>query len=362
MGEVPVSIHARLRQHYPGFTLDVELDLPGRGISALFGPSGSGKTSCLRALAGLDHLSSATLHVNGECWHDSSARVFVPPQARRIGYVSQQALLFPHLRVRGNLEYGWRRRGRPQGLRLDDIVELLGIAHLLDRRPDALSGGERQRVAIARALLADPKLLLMDEPLSALDAARKAEVLPYLERLHRTLSMPTVYVSHAFDEVARLADHLVLLDHGRVRASGPLTEIVAQLDIAGGFGDAAAVVFDARVDAHDTVDHLTRLRFTGGTIEVPLRHEAVGETLRCRVHARDVSLTTQAPQATSILNVIPATVVDRIDLPGGAQCLVRVDAGGTALLARITARSWRQLELGPGRAVWAQVKTAALLD
>ncbi|MGB1561516.1 MAG: molybdenum ABC transporter ATP-binding protein [Sinimarinibacterium flocculans] len=355
------GIHARLRQHHPGFELDVELDLPARGISALFGPSGSGKTTCLRALAGLERLADATLHVHGACWQDSAAGIFVPTPARRIGYVGQQAALFTHLRVRGNLEYGWRRRGRPQNLRFDDIVDLLGIGHLLQRQADALSGGERQRVAIARALLADPALLLMDEPLSALDAARKAEVLPYLERLHRTLAIPTVYVSHAFDEIARLADHLVVLDHGLVRAAGPLGETVARLDIAGDFGDAAAVVFDARVDAHDPGDRLTRLRFPGGTIEVPLRAEVPGETLRCRVHARDVSLTTQPPQATSILNVIAALVVDRRDLPGGAQCLVRLDAGGTPLLARITARSWRQLGLEPGRAVWAQVKAAALL-
>jgi molybdate transport system ATP-binding protein len=355
------GIRAHLKRSTPGFTLDVELDLPGRGISALFGPSGSGKTSCLRALAGLDRLADARLHVNGVCWQDSAAGVFLAPQARRIGYVSQNAVLFPHLSVRGNLEFGWRRRGRPQSVHRDDTVALLGIRHLLDRRAEGLSGGERQRVAMARALLADPQLLLMDEPLSALDATRKAEVLPYLERLHATLAIPTIYVSHAFDEVARLADHLVVLDHGRVQAAGPLTDTVARLDIAGGFGDAAAVVFDACVEAHDDADRLTRLRFTGGTIEVPLRHEAVGATLRCRVHARDVSLATQPPQSSSILNVIPATVVDRTELPGGAQCLVRVDAAGTALLARITARSWRQLDLAPGRAVWAQVKTAALL-
>ncbi|MES0873751.1 molybdenum ABC transporter ATP-binding protein [Sinimarinibacterium thermocellulolyticum] len=355
------GIRARLIQVRPGFTLDVALTLPGRGVSALFGPSGSGKTSCLRALAGLDRLPTASVWVNGACWQDSDADVFVPVERRRIGYVSQQAVLFPHLGVRANLDYGWRRRGRPQSVRLDDIVALLGIGHLLERRPDTLSGGERQRVAIARALLADPQLLLMDEPLSALDAARKEEVLPYLEGLHATLAIPAIYVSHAFDEVARLADHLVVLEHGRVRAAGPLPEVAARLDIAGGFGDAAAVVFDARVEAHDAADHLTRLRFAGGTLDVPLRREPVGATLRCRVHARDVSLTTQPPQATSILNVIAAVVVERLDLPGGAQCLVRVDAGGTPLLARITARSWRQLGLEPGRAVWAQVKAAALL-
>jgi molybdate transport system ATP-binding protein len=355
------GIRARFSRHTPGFMLDVELQLPGCGISALFGPSGSGKTSCLRALAGLDRLADATLHVNGACWQDSAAGVFVPPQARRIGYVSQQAMLFPHLRVRANLEYGWRRRGRPATVRLDDMVSLLGIGPLLDRRPDTLSGGERQRVAIARALLADPQLLLMDEPLSALDAARKAELLPYLERLHRQLAMPTVYVSHAFDEVARLADHLVLLDHGRVRAAGPLQELVASLDLADEFGDAAAVVFDASVQAHDSADRLTLLGFAGGVLLVPLRRDPAGTNLRCRVHARDVSLATQPPQATSILNLIEAVVVDHRPLHDGAQHLVRLDAGGTPLLARITARSWRQLGLEPGRRVWAQVKTAALL-
>lgn len=355
------AIRARLLRHTPGFTLDVELDLPGRGISALFGPSGSGKTSCLRALAGLDRLADARVSINGVCWQDSAAGVFIPPQARRIGYVSQHAVLFPHLSVRGNLEYGWRRRGRPQSVRLDEIVALLGIAPLLGRKPERLSGGERQRVAIARALLADPQLLLMDEPLSALDAARKAELMPYLERLHLDLQIPTVYVSHAFDEVARLADHLVLLDHGRVGAAGPLQELVARLDLADEFGEAAAVVFDACVQAHDAQDRLTQLVFPGGSLWVPLRGEAPGSRLRCRVHARDVSLATQPPQVTSILNLIEATVVEHRPLHEGAQQLVRLDASGTPLLARITARSWRQLDLAAGRRVWAQVKSAALL-
>ncbi len=355
------GIRIRLRRPTQGFTLDVTMDLPGSGISALYGPSGSGKTSCLRALAGLDRLAEASVYVHGACWQDSDAGVFLPPPARRIGYVSQQAVLFPHLRVRANLEYGWRRRQRPQRVRFDDIVALLGITHLLGRRPDRLSGGERQRVAIARALLADPRLLLMDEPLSALDAARKAELLPYLERLHHELSMPTVYVSHAFDEVARLADHLVLLEHGRVRAAGPLQALVASLALADEFGDAAAVVFEARVHAHDTLDHLTLLQFAGGTLLVPLRKETPGTTLRCRVNARDVSISTQPSRADSILNRIPAVVTDSVAMGGGAQRLVRLDAGGTPLLARITQRSWRELALAPGKAVWAQVKSAALL-
>ena len=215
-------IDARLALAGPGFTLDVALQMPSQGITALFGPSGCGKTTVLRALAGLER-AAGRVAIDGEVWQDDAQRRFVPTHQRPLGYVIQEAALFPHLSVRANLDYGRRRAGGPaQAFALDTVIDLLGIGALMDRRPTTLSGGERQRVAIARALATAPRLLLMDEPLAALDAARKAEILPYLERLHQALAMPIVYVTHAMDEVARLADHLVLLEAGAVRAAGPL--------------------------------------------------------------------------------------------------------------------------------------------
>ena len=263
--------------------------------------------------------------------------------------------------MRGNLEFGWRRAGRPNAVDFGQIVDLLGITALLERRPDTLSGGERQRVAVARAMLTQPKLLLLDEPLAALDAARKSEILPYLERLHAELKIPALYVSHAVEEVARLADHLVLLDAGHVQASGPAAELMARLDLSGAFADDPGVVFDARVEAHDASDHLTRLSFAGGDLYVPLRVETPGSRLRCRIQARDVSVALERPENSSILNLISSQVVEMTPGAHAAQVLVRLDANGAPLLARITQRSWNALRLAPGANVWAQIKAASLL-
>lgn len=359
------GIHARFAIAYPGFSLDVELQLPGRGVSALFGHSGSGKTTCLRAIAGLERPPGGLLRVNGEVWQDDSQGIFLPTHRRPLGYVFQEASLFPHLSVRRNLEFGMKRVGdvgnAGGAARWEQAVELLGIEPLLERHPDRLSGGERQRVAIARALLTQPRLLLLDEPLAALDGKRKAEILPYLERLHDELDIPMLYVSHAPDEVARLADHLVLLDNGRVAASGPLQQTLARLDLPPAFADDAGVVLHTEVGAHEDADHLTRLDFAGGAIYVSRRPEALGSPLRCRVHARDVSLTLEKQSGSSILNIIAATVVDFAATDSPAQVLVRLDAAGTPLLARITRRSKEQLGLQPGKALWAQIKAVALL-
>jgi molybdate transport system ATP-binding protein len=359
------GIHARFAIAYPGFSLDVDLQLPGRGVTALFGHSGSGKTTCLRAIAGLERPSGGLLRVNGEVWQDDRQGLFLPTHRRPLGYVFQEASLFPHLSVRRNLEFGMKRVGRAGGEggagRWAQTIELLGIEHLLERHPDRLSGGERQRVAIARALLTEPRLLLLDEPLAALDGKRKAEILPYLERLHDELDIPMLYVSHAPDEVARLADHLVLLDNGRVAACGPLQQTLARLDLPPAFADDAGVVLHTQVGAHEDEDHLTRLDFAGGAIYVARRPEALGSPLRCRVHARDVSLTLEKQSGSSILNIIAATVVDVADTDSPAQVLVRLDAAGTPLLARITRRSQHLLALHPGQALWAQIKAVALL-
>ncbi|AZZ45980.1 molybdenum ABC transporter ATP-binding protein [Pseudomonadaceae bacterium SI-3] len=356
------GIHAQLRLAHPGFALDVDVKLPGRGVSALFGPSGSGKTSCLRCIAGLERSSTGTLVVNGDCWQDSSRQWFVPPHQRPIGYVFQDANLFAHLSVKGNLEFGMKRvPSQDRRVVWNKAVELLGIEHLLDRIPERLSGGERQRVGIARALLTSPRLLLMDEPLAALDVKRKQEILPYLERLHDELEIPLLYVSHAPDEVARLADHLVLLDEGQVVAQGPLHETLARLDLPTAFGEDAGVVIESEIAGHDTDYHLTRLTFQGGEVLVAQRSESVGHRLRFRVHARDVSLTLERAEGTSISNLLPVRVAEVVTADTPAHVLVRLDAQGTPLLARITRRSADQLGVTEGKALWAQIKTVALL-
>jgi molybdate transport system ATP-binding protein len=356
-----MSIVARFKLDRGEFVLDVDLDLPSRGISALFGPSGSGKTTLLRLVAGLDH-APGYLEVNGQVWQDDTNKVFVPTHKRALGYVFQEASLFPHLSARRNLEYGMRRV--PESERrvdLERVLDLLGIGHLLERRPDSLSGGERQRVAIARALLTSPCLLLMDEPLAALDLARKQEILPYLERLHDELEIPVLYVSHAPDEVAHLADHIVVLDRGRAVAAGPLTDTLARLDLPIRLGEDAGVVLDAQVAERDENWHLTRVIFAGGHFWARDAGHAVGQRVRVRVLARDVSVALNHSFGTSILNALPATVEAIADEAHPALALVRLRVGASPLVARLTRRSVQALELTPGKVVFAQVKAVALV-
>lgn len=352
--------------HLPrdGFTLDVTLQLPGQGVSALFGPSGCGKTTVLRALAGLER-AAGRVALDGEVWQDDARRLFVPTHRRAIGYVIQEAALFPHLDVRGNLGYARRRAGDGAGrIALDQVVELLGIGALMARRPETLSGGERQRVAIARALAAGPRLLLMDEPLAALDAARKAEVLPYLERLHRELQLPIVYVSHAIDEVARLAHHLVLMERGRVVAAGALADVMARLDLPTAQGDGAGVVLDAVLAERDAQWQLARLEVNGGDFSVWARDPGfeLGRTLRVRLLARDLSLARQPQQGTSIGNQLQGVVESIAGDEHPGLALVRVRIGASPLVARLTRRSAHALQLEPGAPAWVQVKTVALME
>ena len=357
-----MSLTARFELSHPGFALDVDLALPGSGVTALFGPSGSGKTSCLRCVAGLERGARGRLVVAGETWQDSERGLFLPPHRRALGYVFQDANLFEHLDVRRNLLFGWKRVAPGERrLALEQVVELLGIAGLLTRMPARLSGGERQRVGIARALLTSPRLLLMDEPLAALDAERKAEILPYLERLTRELALPILYVSHAPDEVARLADHLVLLEQGRVLASGPTSAVLARLDLPIALAEDAGVVLEGRVLGHDPDYGLLSLGLPGEQ-RVLLAHAPLppGQALRIKVLARDVSLSLER-QHSSILNVLPATVAEIAPTRSPAQVLLRLDLGGTALLARITRYSLERLSLQPGSQVWAQLKSVAVL-
>ncbi len=357
-------IDARLAIARRDFRLDVALALPQRGVTALFGPSGCGKTTLLRALAGLER-AAGRVALGDEVWQDDALQRFVPTHRRAIGYVIQEAALFPHLDVQRNLAYGLKRI--PAGTRriaLDQVVELLGIGHLLERRPDTLSGGERQRVAIARALATSPALLLMDEPLAALDAQRKAEVLPYLDRLPAELGIPIVYVSHSVDEVARLADHLVLMDAGRVLVDGPLPEMLARLDLPVAFGDDAGVVLDGVVGERDERWQLARLDVDGEACRMWARDQGlpVGRRVRLRVLARDVSLTRTPQTGTSIGNQLRGSIEAIADDEHPALALVRVRVGSAAVVARLTRRSAHALELAVGMPVWAQVKTVALME
>lgn len=364
------TIHVRFKLDYPGFSLDVDLDLPGVGVTVLFGHSGSGKTTLLRCVAGLQPVADGELVVNGEVWQD--ATTFLPTHRRPIGYVFQEASLFAHLDIRRNLEYGLKRV--PEARRrvgLKQAIDLLGIGHLLDRMPDRLSGGERQRVGIARALAVSPEILLMDEPLAALDLARKQEILPYLERLHDDLEIPVLYVSHSPDEVARLADHLVVMEQGRVVASGGLTEILARLDLPIHLGEDAGVVLDGEVVEIDSNWHLARVRVGGGQAEshpggpvslwVRDSGHPVGHRARVRILARDVSLALDRHDDSSILNTLSATVVEVADDSHPALSLVRLDVGGAPLVARLTRRSVSGLDLLPGKLIWVQIKAVALI-
>lgn len=354
------DIKARFKLDWPGFTLDVDLALPGRGVTALFGHSGSGKTTLLRCLAGLERPSHGRLEFKGKIWQDE--KTWLPTHQRPIGYVFQEASLFPHLSILGNLNFGLKRSTTAQRVGLEQAIELLGIGHLLDRKPDTLSGGERQRVGIARALAVGPEILLMDEPLAALDLKRKQEILPYLERLHDELAIPVIYVSHSPDEVARLADHIVAMDGGRVVADGPLVETLARLDLPIRLGEDVGVVLDATVGEVDSEWHLARVDFAGGSLWTRDRGVPTGKHVRVRVLARDVSLAVHHPEPSSIQNVLDGTVESMAadDHPG--LLLVRVQIGASQLVARLTRRSAAQLGIAPGLPVSVQIKSVALME
>jgi molybdate transport system ATP-binding protein len=353
-----------LRLSRPAFMLEVKQSLPSQGITAFFGPSGCGKTTLLRAIAGLER-AHGRVSIGANIWQDDAQGIFVPPHQRSLGYVIQEAALFPHLDVRRNLDYGLKRTNAGERrIALDQVIELLGIGHLMQRRTTTLSGGERQRVAIARALATSPQLLLMDEPMAALDAQRKREVLPYLEGLHRELSLPILYVSHSADEVARLADHLLVMEGGRLRASGSLVEVMSRLDLPLALGDDAGVVLDGVVGERDAHWHLARLDVQAGPCHFWARDHGhpVGRRVRLRVLARDVSITSEQQTGTSIGNQLRGEVEAIAEDAHPALALVRVRVGQVAVVARVTHRSAHTLQLAPGMPVWAQVKTVALME
>ena len=357
-----MSLAIRLQLAFPGFALGVDLDLPGRGVTAIFGPSGSGKSTCLRAIAGLERAARGQVVINGEVWQDDDAACFVPTHRRALGYVFQEAALFPHLSVRDNLAFGQRRIAPSERrVSLADIVDLLGIGALLERRPETLSGGEKSRVAMARALLTCPRLLLMDEPLAALDHDRKQDILPYLERLHDELEIPVLYVSHSPEEVARLADHLVVLQDGRVLAAGPLGETLARIDLPIRLGEDAGVVIEARIAERDATWHLARVSFPGGSLWVKDSGHAVGQAVRVRILARDVSIARGRVEQTSIQNILPARIVAIGEDSHPSLALVKLAIGEVPVIARLTRRSAAQLDLANNLDVWAQIKAVALI-
>ena len=357
------GLHIRLALPRAGFELNVDLQLPAQGITVLFGASGSGKTSVLRCVAGLERAHAARVQVGGEVWQDDAANVFLPTHRRALGYVFQEASLFEHLDVQGNLQFGVQRTRAPQAAQtLHAAVELLGIGELLRRRPHQLSGGERQRVAIARALATNPRVLLLDEPMAALDLARRQEILPWLEKLHSELSIPMLYVTHSADELARLADHLVVLERGRVKNAGPVAEVLTTIDGPVVVGDDAGALLSGVVAERDARWHLARVAFDGGSLWLSDSGVPVGQRVRLRVLARDVSIATAQPQHTSIQNHLQSRIESMVPCAHPAQVMVRLRCGSCVLLARITQRAYVELGLQPDRAVWVQVKSIALVQ
>ena len=341
------------------FMLKTKFEAPSNAVTALFGPSGSGKTTIVNAIAGLIRPDIGHIVVGHRTLFDSATGINVATHKRRLGYVFQEGRLFPHMTVKRNLLYGCSR-ATINGPHLNDISTLLGLDSLLERRPDSLSGGERQRVAIGRAMLTRPAILLMDEPLASLDAARREEILPYLTRLREQLEIPVIYVSHQMDEVLRFAENLVLLSGGRVAATGSVEDLTSRLDLRSLTGrHEAGAVLACWVAEHDLDFGLTRLEFEGSSIWVAAVDAPVGDKLRLRVRARDVSIALGAPGGISILNVIPAEVAEIAEATG-PQVDIRLDVGGVSLWARVTKRSAHELDLNPGLRVHAMIKAAAI--
>jgi molybdate transport system ATP-binding protein len=357
-----MTISVNIRHELGGFTLAVEFAVAEPGVTVLFGRSGAGKSQTVQAIAGLTRPNSGVIEINGQTVLDTERRLFVPPRRRRVGYVFQDSRLFPHMSVNSNLLYGWRRNGRPGGVQaVSELVELLGIGHLLERRPSALSGGERQRIALGRALLANPQVLLLDEPMAALDAERKAEIMPYLERLRDEARIPILYVSHSLEEVTRLADHMILMVNGRAAAQGAVYDVMARLDLFpfAELSEGGAVIL-MQVEGHLPRHALTRLAFAGGKLVVPEIPVAAGENVRVRLKAADVMLSLAEPDRTISANNVLKAVVTEVRQDAGAYADVQLACGDTRLISRITRLSAERLALRPGLEVFAIIKAVSV--
>ena len=362
------TLHIDLRLTRSNFALQAQLELPAQGVTVLWGASGSGKTSLLRSVAGLER-AQGRVQLGTSLWQDDAAAVFTPVWQRRLGMVFQEASLFEHLDVQGNLDYGLRRLPRDQQpaarQALAQAVEVLGIGALLTRQPTTLSGGERQRVAIARALAVQPQLLLLDEPLAALDGERKREVLPWLDALRQHLQVPVLYVTHSPEEVVALADTLVVLDQGQVRASGPVQEVLSSITVPVHLGDDVGALVTGHLAGCDAQWGLCQLALPAGPLWIAqneaLRQLPPGSAMRVRILARDVSITLEHAHGTSIQNHLPCVIEHIANDNHPHQFLLRLNAQGTILLARLSARAVHQLQLRPGQSVWAQIKAASLV-
>lgn len=358
----PSTIRISFRDRVGPLDFDVAFEAPIKGVTALYGSSGSGKTTLLRCIAGLHRAPSGFCAIGEDIWQ--SADYFRPVYERPIGYVFQEASLFPHLSVRKNLLFGVKDRDEESYRQFSDVVQLLGVEHLLDRSPARLSGGERQRVAIGRALLSDPGLLLMDEPLSALDAASKEEIMPYLERVQASLDLPVFYVSHEMNEIDRIADHLVLIEKGHVVASGPLAQMQSDPSLNLALGPYAAVSLNAEVVGYDPDFKIARFAAHGAFLSAPSHSLEIGDIRRLKICAGDVSLSRDRTGDSTIENQIPVRIVDMREIEP-AQVVVFLTLGhtegGERLLARITRKSWVTLGLGLGQSVFAQLKAVALI-
>jgi molybdate transport system ATP-binding protein len=353
------TIQIRYAMQREDFALVVDITLPLRGVTGVFGASGAGKTSLLRCIAGLERPSTGKLVVAGDVWQDDASRQWRAVHERAVGYVFQEPRLFAHLDVRGNIEYGLRRRAHGGAPDTDHVIGLLGLERLLNRRTDELSGGEAQRVAIARALLCAPRFVLMDEPLASLDQARKDEILPFLDRLHAESEVPIIYVSHNIEEICRLCDHLVVIDNGRVVADGEIQSVLVRMDLPILSGEEAGSVIQGTAVAYDENDDLTRLHCAGNDLWVPGRAIVDGSIVRLRIRANDVSLCRTRPEQSTILNIVPA-IVDEIQADRGPSALVRLALGEDQIVARVTRRSIRELGLRKGDEVFAQIKSVAV--
>jgi molybdate transport system ATP-binding protein len=355
-----MSISLRYELQREDFHLDTDVEIPMHGITGVFGESGSGKTTLLRCIAGLEQNATGRLVVGGDVWQDQSQNVSRRVHEREIGYVFQEPRLFRHLSVQQNLNYGRSRSGKAAAdISFDQVVQLLGLEKLLHRRPEALSGGEAQRVAIARALLRAPKVVLMDEPLAALDRSRKDDILPFLDRLHAELSLPIIYVSHNIEEVCRLCDHLIVIENGKVLANQDLQSALVRMDLPILSGDEAGSVVHGTVRSYDPDYELTQFEFAGGNLSVPGMFAEIGSNARLRIRASDISLCRDQPQQSTILNTLPV-LIDEFQEVDGPSVLVRLKIGTDFLLARITRRSRHELNLRPGDNVFAQIKAVAV--
>ena len=350
----------QLRHPLGAFKLDASFDFGDRPcVTALFGPSGAGKSTVINAIAGLIKPEFGRVVLNGETLLDTDRGIWVPARARRVGVVFQDTRLFPHLTVKANLLYGWQRTSKKvDAPAIDSVIALLALDGLLDRRPRTLSGGEKSRVALGRALLMNPRALLLDEPLAALDASRKAEILPYLDRLVRETKVPMLYVSHSLDEVARLADRMVVIDQGRVIAEGSVFEVTQRLDLIAGKELLPGAVIEARVVYHDEPHDLTELALAGESLVVPRIAKPLGETVRIRIDAPDVMLALSRPEGVSANNILPASVVAIEEGPSHAD--VQLSLRDARLIARITRRSLERLALKPGAQVFAVIKSVTV--